>query len=404
MKRLWAIFLISAFISSNLLIPASAAVKAGSPCKMSGQSVVDSGKRYTCIKNGKKLVWSKGVVVTQKKPATVLPNPAPSPSVIPIAPTSFENLQSRLDGVIYGAWFKASEKMKVSVTSLGTTKFLVGPNTKEDDPNSLASLNLASRLFGSFPQVKNLVIIKYSSNDIAWAQQQYDLVRPRNYNPNVAKDFCSGRNGCDGASAGITSDGVGVLFLGQGGSYVGQPLIAGGTRAQNGLTMAHEYIHTIQTINAPCIGGRPCYGDVPVWLLEGSATWSAAAARFSANFNDFLTERNSALVNQYSKASSLYTAEYVSTFLNPNPDFSNNQGWSYWEKYDRWDNYAIGLLVSEILVNIKNTDSLMKLYSDVGSGKSFVDSFQQEFGLPWSEACPKIAEAIAGILKQGIKK
>lgn len=404
MKRLWAIFLITAFISSNHLISASAAVKAGSPCKISGQSVVYSGKKFTCVKNGKKLVWSKGVVVIQKKPATVSLSPTPAPSLIPTAPTSFDNLQSRLDGVIYGAWFKASEKMKVSTTVLGSTKFLVGPNTKEDDSNSLASLNLASRLFSSFAQVKNLVIIKYSSSDIEWAQQQYDIVRPRNYNPNVAKDFCSGRNGCDGASAGINNDGVGVLILGQGGSYPGQPIIAGGSRAQNGLTMAHEYIHTIQIINAPCTKGRLCYGDVPVWLLEGGATWSAASARFSGNYNDFLTERNSSLTNQYSKASTLYTADYISTFLNPNPDFSNNQGWSHWNKYDRWESYAIGLLASEILVNIKNPDSLMKLYSDVGSGKSFVESFQQEFGLSWSEACPKIAEAIAEILKQGIKK
>lgn len=403
MKRLWAIFLISALISSNIVTSASAAVKSGTPCKISGQSVLDSGKKYTCIKNGKKLLWSKGVAVVQKKPATVTPSPTPSTSVVPIAPTSFDNLQSRLDGVIYGAWSRASEKIKSSVTALGTTKILIGPNTKEDDPNSLVSLNLASRLFGDSAQVKNLVIIKYSSSDIDWAQGQYDLLRP-NHQRTIAKDFCSGRNGCDGATGGVNNEGVGIILMGQGGSYPGQPLIAGGSRAQNGLTLAHEYMHTIQLINAPCIGGRLCYGDVPVWLVEGGATWSAAAARFSGSYSDFLIERNSALGNQYSKASSLYTAEYVNAFLNPNPDFSNNQGWSHWEKYDRWEKYAIGMLASEIMVNIKGTNSLMKIFSDVGSGKTFIESFQQEFGLSWADACPKISEAIAGLLRQGIKK
>jgi hypothetical protein len=47
---------------------------------------------------------------------------------------------------------------------------------------------------------------------------------------------------------------------------------------------------------------------------------------------------------------------------------------------------------------------LIKLYADIGSGKSFVEAFQVIFGLSWAEACPIISEAIATGLKQGIKK
>jgi hypothetical protein len=39
------------------LVPASAAVKAGSVCKKAGITSVASSKTYTCIKSGKKLVW-----------------------------------------------------------------------------------------------------------------------------------------------------------------------------------------------------------------------------------------------------------------------------------------------------------------------------------------------------------
>jgi len=52
------------------LVPASAAVKAGGVCKKAGITSIASGKSYTCIKSGKKLVWDKGVteVSSQKNP------------------------------------------------------------------------------------------------------------------------------------------------------------------------------------------------------------------------------------------------------------------------------------------------------------------------------------------------
>jgi hypothetical protein len=57
--------------------------KAGAKCtKVKATSVV-KGKKYTCIKSGKKLIWNKGVAV---KPA-IKPTskPSPSPAVAPIA-------------------------------------------------------------------------------------------------------------------------------------------------------------------------------------------------------------------------------------------------------------------------------------------------------------------------------
>jgi hypothetical protein len=82
----------------------------------------------------------------------------------------------------------------------------------------------------------------------------------------------------------------------------------------------------------------------------------------------------------------------------------NQDNWAYWSKYEHQELYALGFMVSEILVNIKGIDSYMKLYQDVGAGKSFVDAFQGIYGLSWAEACPIIADAMAAELKQGIKK
>lgn len=63
---------------------ALAAVKAGDTCKKAGTTATANGKKYTCIKSGKKLVWNKGVAVIKPVPSpTPSPTPTPSPSPTP---------------------------------------------------------------------------------------------------------------------------------------------------------------------------------------------------------------------------------------------------------------------------------------------------------------------------------
>jgi len=70
------------------LIPAYSATppKAGSVCSKQGTTKTYQGKKYTCVKSGKKLVWSKGVSVKSPTP-TPTPIPTPTPSLTP-TPTS----------------------------------------------------------------------------------------------------------------------------------------------------------------------------------------------------------------------------------------------------------------------------------------------------------------------------
>ena len=58
------------------IAPLHAAVKAGDKCTTLGQKKSASGKDFTCVKSGKKLVWNKGVerVIT---PADLAPQPSP---------------------------------------------------------------------------------------------------------------------------------------------------------------------------------------------------------------------------------------------------------------------------------------------------------------------------------------
>jgi hypothetical protein len=77
--------------------PASAAVKEGAACKKAGQSSTVSGRKFTCIKKGSKLVWNKGVAVKKAPTAAATPaaSAAPAMSATPMATKSAEPASDR---------------------------------------------------------------------------------------------------------------------------------------------------------------------------------------------------------------------------------------------------------------------------------------------------------------------
>jgi len=404
--------------------------KTGNVCTKAGQVFASNVLKFTCTKIGKKLIWEKGISIIVPTPkispraslpqavSTASPSnysspsptptasqmPSPTPTPTSISSVSFQDLQSHLKQIIYNSWFKSTKQLRINASHLGVVNILVGPKTTEDDSNSLDSLKMVSQLYTDFPQVKNLYIIKFAKEDLAWAQGQYDILHPTNYDNNAARNQCSSPSGCVGASTGINSNGDGVIMLGQGGSYVGQVTIGGKNSAADGEVLAHEYALTVQMFNAPCNGDSRCYGNLPVWLQEGNADWSGATAIFSDNFNNYVAYRGFRLDSQY-RNESKYTSNWVVTMLNPNPVFLPNQyNGTYWDKYDSSDIYYIGFMVNEILAAIEGPNSIMNLYKNVGEGMSFTEAFMKEFHLAWSDACPLIAQAISEEIFENIQR
>ena len=78
---------------------ASAAVKEGAACKKAGQSSTVSGRKFTCVKKGSKLVWNKGVAVKSAPTASATASAsaasaAPAMSATPMATKSAEPTKS----------------------------------------------------------------------------------------------------------------------------------------------------------------------------------------------------------------------------------------------------------------------------------------------------------------------
>jgi hypothetical protein len=70
-----------------LATPVQAATpKAGAKCTKAGTTATAAGKKFTCVKSGKKLVWNKGVTVK----AAPKPTPTPTPSATPTPETKVE--------------------------------------------------------------------------------------------------------------------------------------------------------------------------------------------------------------------------------------------------------------------------------------------------------------------------
>ncbi len=70
---------------------AATAPKAGSACKKAGQTITAAGKKFTCVKSGKKLMWNKGVAIAAPQPTPVATaTPEPTPSATP-SPTPTKN-------------------------------------------------------------------------------------------------------------------------------------------------------------------------------------------------------------------------------------------------------------------------------------------------------------------------
>jgi hypothetical protein len=81
MKKTFSAVAISLLLSQILVVDTSyAAVKTGGVCKKSGQTSTSAGLKYTCIKSGKKLVWSKGAVVSKPAPTKASPSAVPEPA------------------------------------------------------------------------------------------------------------------------------------------------------------------------------------------------------------------------------------------------------------------------------------------------------------------------------------
>ncbi len=84
MRKLISFVLVTGISLGVQSSAAIAAVKAGDKCSRVGQTSTAQGKKFTCIKSGKRLVWNKGQIITVKTPSSPSNNQTTPP--VPAVP------------------------------------------------------------------------------------------------------------------------------------------------------------------------------------------------------------------------------------------------------------------------------------------------------------------------------
>ncbi len=145
--RVLALICASLFLI-QFITPASAEAKTGTSCSKLNSTTVSAGMRYTCIKSGTKLVWSKGVKVVRPtvKPSvaptpkpSAPPSPTPTPSAIDLAAIRAAAFANNTFYIDRGNCHSRGINAELQALEAGNWKRLAGAMGWEDSTNCLVA-------------------------------------------------------------------------------------------------------------------------------------------------------------------------------------------------------------------------------------------------------------------------
>ncbi len=435
--------------------------KAGGACKKLGSTQITSGKNFTCIKKGKKLIWNKGVLIPAPTPS-VTPQPLPTPSATPSstptaapttsvspapeptptpslteppmkfadklwarevngvfaiekdtfvipaeAPTSWQDVYEKRLGIPYQAWLGVSKNIASNNSKVGKVEILMGPNTVPNYPEIKSVMELVSRALPTAKNVAELRLFAFNFKDHEWADETFarlyanESTAFKNRHINPAKEICPKQREVCFAQAFIDSNSNGIIFLGmtdKGSREQLNQTYSEYARASLGVVIAHEYLHTIQRK----ILGERWFQRVytpPSWFNEGTAVFIEGTTPNYNSFDKFMRFR---LVD----SKLLYSdCPYQFCVKIDVPTVVDYLSMSHYEK--NWDNfpyamkYEMSARTVEILVALKGPDSIVRLIEVMASGNTFDKAFETVYGISYESAKPIIAKILVDQFENG---
>ena len=380
----------------------AAAPKAGAKCNKMGKTATAAGKKFTCVKSGKKLVWNKGVLIKKPLPvATPTPSPTPSPSPEPTStptpsatatptptptPTpkdlTFSNILENVDEIALNVFSQYEKLMSTSFQSTTKVTLINGPNTIPITHNPTAAFQTASKIFQNFKQPEEVFAIYYSYKDREWAKQQL-AAKAGNIIANFQFSYSCLNVACTGASANITLDWNAI-------SHYGRPEFANLLRSRqlDGELEIHEHIHSISAFQLKPRNAN-YYNLVPDWFAEGYPT-VAGKLGATTTFAQYSLKRFETIVSMPPQADIKdYRPENILRFyesFSKFPEVSN---------FQRDYLYTLGWSTTEALAAIGGIDSTMNLYLETVNGLTFKQAFKKIYGIEWDAAAPVLAEVVS---------
>jgi hypothetical protein len=332
MKRALAIALVAVLALGVSPSISSAAIKAGATCKKEGQVSKKAGKEYTCIKKGKKLVWSKGVVIKSAAPAvtptpTLTPAPIPTPTVTqpPKALTPLE----KLNADIYQRYVLAQKNISPSFN------FVRCPNANKDmaEITEKAYIDAYSFWVPIYKATAKVNWLLMSEKDWdCWYETTatFEGPNPISRSWNVWNRNTGILGHCNVNSLAFCGYGTGVR---EGGMFAQYNLFGSDYKvAPTPLTVHHETVHIYQSQLMSDNHLTSKTNSAACWFIEGQANLFGAPI---ATKGDPTTYRNfeiNRLLKVYPRGSSYTKEEWVDVFntLKKSGDFcfKNELGYS----------------------------------------------------------------------------
>lgn len=362
MKKLLVLtLLISLFLNPNF---ANAAVKAGSSCKKLNQVSNSGGKKYTCIKSGKKLVWNKGESIAKTPVVTV--------------PESWA-IDKAAEGNIFSIADQSARKNFNSSASKAEIVLNVGPNTdKIQAEKYMASLFEISKFWKKDWPNNSVVNISIANvNDYEWMRpywSQYGLTGG-GFDASLASWSMAGEY-CNHGSAILASE----------------PFLWGCMPTKGDLSNigtlkfgAHEYTHLAQYGIIRQAGSR---ANLPVLISEGSAdfygiTFSSSPSKIN---NDWMIFFKSGYMSPDARAYlRTATTDQIETLLINAFNNGTNVN-SHW--------YYTGAYAVIRMVAAKGHDGFVAFMKDFASTGSASSSFEKIYGTTFAAFAKLIAPEI----------
>jgi hypothetical protein len=270
LRALMSIVLLISMLELSSQASWASAPKSGATCSKLKITKIFNGKKYTCIKNGKRLVWDKG---TTLKPVLSTPTPTPTPT-----PTRFSSTGAAVASEVTKSFSSFSTKSPRLVIHYSPTTDRNNPIVLKNIQDSYRSISYWENLGVNFRE--NISIIFITEKDQEWWRQlktdlgSSEMEIDRTLFSNFLKQPLMGYAGI-GSKVNKLNSPFHILFF----------LASNLTLERNiywAKTMApHEFAHVVQYVLMDEGGGFGKFDRQACWFIEGLARFYERATQFS---------------------------------------------------------------------------------------------------------------------------
>lgn len=402
--------------SSLTLAQAHAATPtAGASCSKIGTTTDAKGMKLTCVKSGKKMVWSNGVASASTKATKQNPIPIKLPAAV-IGEITFDNIIDHINDVPLAAWTAVQKVENANTLPSIPTTITVGPNTTPNVP-LLGTFQKVMKFFSGFRQPTTYYALVYNFKDRDWALKTAATI-PAVVNNGGINGItgmpgmiaqCVSPERCGDANSGVV-DPVGS-GLGRFGIDLKTMLFEDGTYKpvfKDGAIQGHEYTHSVQAsqfLGLPIVGKPPTETQrknhvdnmpsglyesaIPCWWAEGQANFignSATAPTFEAYWSGRKGAAKGWSIPEFTDFSAASLQNFFETdmplaCLPPHPIYQMG--------------YGLGWLAIEALTAIAGPQSTMALVTMMGRGQTYPQAFESVYGISWAKASPILGKLAA---------